>query len=341
MFTILKGYISAMKTKIYIKMLFPLSLFGLIFRILEILFAIEPSSGFYYLDSFIPLLCNIYIFLVIAFFISEIFLTKAESKSIRKRLGAIKIADKIFMIASAVFILGSALQNLLVEYQINFSYDSIKDLFSDFKIYILILAVLSCVFIVFFASDPKKYSTSSFMSILSLSLTFYYVLRLFTRFLDMNEILSKAYSTHTILLIGFIVLSLLNFSKILAGLRAKKFFVAFGLCTVFLAVLHLAEFVIYFFPGNPYNIPVDSIFAYIADFLVSLVILRLIIIVSKKQDKTEKNISLSSNERISDNDVSNESDSDNTFIDEKENNEINPPQNDNNNDDQSLNTENI
>ena len=45
----------------------------------------------------------------------------------------------------------------------------------------------------------------------------------------------------------------------------------------------------YFFPGNPYNIPVDSIFAYIADFLVSAVILRFILIVSKKQDKSEKN----------------------------------------------------
>ena len=278
-----------MKTKIYIKMLFPLSFFGLIFRILEILFAIEPSSGFYSLDSFIPLLCNIYIFLVIAFFISGIFLTKTESKSIRKRLSAVNIADKVIMIASAVFILGSALHDLLVEYQINFSYDSIKELFTDSKIYILILAALSCVFIVFFASDPKRYSSSSFMSILSLSLTFYYVLRLFTRFLDMNEILSKAYSTHTILLIGFIVLSQLNFSKIMAGLRSKKYFVAFGLSTVFLAILHLAEFVMYFFPGNPYNIPVDSIFAYIADFLVSAVILRFILIVSKKQDKSEKN----------------------------------------------------
>ncbi len=278
-----------MKTKIYIKMLFPLSFFGLIFRILEILFAIEPSSGFYYLDSFIPLLCNIYIFLVIAFFISGIFLTKTESKSIRKRLSAVNIADKVIMIASAVFILGSALHDLLVEYQINFSYDSIKELFTDSKIYILILAALSCVFIVFFASVPKRYSSSSFMSILSLSLTFYYVLRLFTRFLDMNEILSKAYSTHTILLIGFIVLSQLNFSKILAGLRSKKYFVAFGLSTVFLAILHLAEFVMYFFPGNPYNIPVDSIFAYIADFLASAVILRFILIVSKKQDKSEKN----------------------------------------------------
>jgi hypothetical protein len=274
-----------MKTKIYTKMLLPLSIFGLLFRTLEILFAIEPSSGFYYLESFIPLLCNIFIFLVIAFFISEIFLTKQESKTLRKRLGAISVPDKVIMIASAVFILGSALRDLLVEFEINFSYEKITDMFADSKIYILILAALSCIFIVFYVSDPRRYSVSSFMSILSLSLTFYYLLRLFTRFMDMNEILSKAYSTHTILLLGFIVLSCLNFSKLLAGLRVKRYFAAFGLCAFFLAVMHLVEFVIYFLPGNPYNVPVENMFSYIADFLVSLVILRFVILVSKKQDK--------------------------------------------------------
>ena len=292
-----------MKTKIYTKMLLPLSLFGIIFRILEILFAIEHSSGFYYLESFIPLLCNIYIFLVIAFFLSEIFLTKPETKSLRKRFGAVTVADRIVMILSAVFILGSALRDFLYEIEINFSYSSISDVFTDSKVYILIFAALSCVFIVFFTADPKRYSVSSFMAILSLSVTFFYLLRLFTRFLDLNEILSKAYSAHTILLLGFIVLSFLNFSKILAGLKAKRYFVAFGLCAVFLAVMHLAEFVLYFFPGNPYNIPVDNIFSYLADFLVAFLILRFIMLVSKKQDKSFKR-----NAEISDS-VSDDSDS--------------------------------
>ena len=256
-----------MKTKYYTKMLFPLSLFGIIFRILEIMFAIEPSSGFYYLESVIPMLFNIYVFLVIAFFLSEIFLIKTESKTVRKRLGAVTVFDRIVMIVAAVFILAGSLQDFLVELNVNFSYSSLADVFSDVKIYILILAGLSCISLVFFASDPKRYSTSSFMALFSLAITFYFLIRLFTRFLDLSDILSKAYSAHTILLLGFIVLAFLNFSKVLAGLFAKKYFIAFGLCSVFLAVLHIAEFAMYFIPGNPYNIPLDNIFSYIADYL--------------------------------------------------------------------------
>ena len=58
---------------------------------------------------------------------------------------------------------------------------------------------------------------------------------------------------------------------------------------MFLSVLHLAEFVMHFLPGNPYNITVDSIFSYIADFLVSFLIFRFIQLVSNKQDKKDKN----------------------------------------------------
>ena len=145
-----------MKTKIYTKMLLPLSLFGLLFRVLEIIYAIDPENGFYYLESFIPLLFNIYIFLVIAFFISELFLIKTESKSSRKRFGALGIPDKIIMISSAVFILGSALRDIFVESEINFSFENFTDLLLDTRFYILVFAVLTCVFIVFFASDPKR-----------------------------------------------------------------------------------------------------------------------------------------------------------------------------------------
>ncbi len=276
-----------MKTKYYTKMLFPLSLFGFIFRVLEIMFAIEPESGFYYTESVIPLLCNIYNFLVIAFFISETFLIKSENKSLRKRFGSISGVDKVLMLFAAVFILANALNNFLFELNINYSYGSVNDIFSASPVYVLIFAGLSCIFLVFFSSAPKKYATSSFMSILSLSITVYYLIRLFTRFLDLNEILSKAYGTYTILLLGFIVLSCMNFSKIIAGIFSKKYFIAFGLCTAYLAIIHLAEFIMSFLPDNPYNISVD-IFAYAADFFIAAVILRFVLVISKKIDKSEK-----------------------------------------------------
>lgn len=277
-----------MKTKYYTKMLLPLSIFGLIFRVLEIMFAIEPESGFYYTESVIPLLCNIYTFLVIAFFISETFLIKSENKTQRKRFGYVSTFDKVLMLLSAVFILANALNVFLFELNINYSYGSVADIFKASPVYVLIFAAISCLFIVFFASAPKKYSSSSFMSILSLSITVYYIIRLFTRFLDLNEILSKAYGTHTILLLGFIVLACMNFSKLLAGILSKKYFVAFGLCAVYLATVHLAEFVMYFLPGNPYNINVD-IFAYAADFFTAAVILKMVLLIAKKPDKVTNN----------------------------------------------------
>lgn len=273
-----------MKTKYYTKMLFPLALFGFIFRILEIMFAIEPESGFYYTKSVIPLLCSIYNFLVIAFFISGIFLIRPEQKTLRKRFGSISVFDKVSMLISAVFILANALNSFLFELNINYNYGSVSDIFSAAPVYVLIFAGLSCVFLVFFASAPKKYASSSLMSILSVSISIYYLIRLFTRFLDLNEILSKAYGTYTILLLGFIVLTCMNFSKIIAGMISRRHFISLGLSTVYLATIHLAEFVMYLIPGNPYNINVD-IFSYGADIFISVVILKLVLVISQKPIK--------------------------------------------------------
>ena len=79
----------------------------------------------------------------------------------------------------------------------------------------------------------------------------------------------------------------MNFSKIIAGIFSKKYFIAFGLCTAYLAIIHLAEFIMSFLPDNPYNISVD-IFAYAADFFIAAVILRFVLVISKKIDKSEK-----------------------------------------------------
>lgn len=283
-----KGYFYLMKTKYYTKMLFPLSLFGFIFRVLEIVFAVEPSSGFYYYESVIPLFFNIYLFLVIMFFLSEIFLVKSETKTLRKRLGGISVFDKVLFISASVFVLASALKDFLFELNINYSYASVSDVFSAAEVYVLILAALSVLFTVLFVADPQRYSSNAAMSILSLSFAIYYLVRMFMQFMDMSEILSKAYGAQLILLLGFMVLAFTNMSKILAGILAKRYFVAFGLCSVFLAAVHLPEFIMYFLPENPYNISVD-IFSYIADFLCAAVILRMLLIVSQKQDKPDKN----------------------------------------------------
>jgi len=277
-----------MKTKYYIKTLVPLCVFGVIFRILEIAFAIDPASGFYYSESIIPTVFGIYMVLVILFFVSGIFFTKSESKSQRKKLANIKPFDKVIILLTSVCILASSIKVFLTEWQTNNLYAGISDVFKDFPIYILITSFISCVFLIFFVTDPQKSVQSSASSVLSLALPIYYAIRLFQRFMNVNYILSKAYGTYLILFLGFIVLSLMNLSKILSGGKCKRVFVAFGFISVFFASIHLVEFIMSFLPQNPYNIDIsDSIITYMGDFLCAVMILRFSLLISKKTPKNK------------------------------------------------------
>jgi hypothetical protein len=246
-----------MKTKFYIKLLAPMCFFGFIFRLLEIIFAIEPETGFYVMHSYIPLLFNIYIFLVIAFFMTLLLFTPKEQKPIRSRFNKFTAGDNLIMLLSAVFILSSSMKNFFFNLFAEHKYGSFKDLFSDLSFLTFIFAILASIFIVQFVSSPKAVIKSSIIKILSLAFPLYYVIRLFNIFTDMGMLLSRAYGSFSIIFMSFMVLTVINLSEILVGAYTRKYFFAFGFCTVFLAVVRTAEFILSFIPGNPYNISID------------------------------------------------------------------------------------
>ena len=273
-----------MKIKYYIKLLLPLCCFGVIFRALAILFAIEPESGFFYLESVIPLLFNIYLFFVCAFYITVLFFAKPEAKSTRMRLAKTTRLDNFIILAAAVFILSANMKTFLTKIFINNEFASAVDVFKDVSLYMMIFSVFATWFLVAFATAPKKTIKSKVLVFFSLSLSLYYVVRLFCQFTDLSQILSKSYGTYTIIFIAFLTLATINLSKMLAGTLCRNMFIAFGLITSFMAFIHAVEFILAFIPGNPYNINIDML-TYLADIFVSMFILRLVIKLTKRNAK--------------------------------------------------------
>ena len=281
------GVFTQMKTKHYIKLLAPICVFGFIFRVLEIMFAIEPETGYFVTGSVIPLLFNIYIILAVLFFMSVIFFTKTEQKPVKNRFVKFTFTDNVFTMLSAVFILAGSLQTFVNKYFIDGTLTDFKVLFSDITFYTIVAAVLATFFLVQFATSPKSVAKSGFYTVLSLSVPIYYVLRLFVEFTDMSNILSHSYGTYTIVFLSFLTLAFINLSKVLAGSLCRKYLMAFSLCSVFMGAIHLAECVLAFIPGNPYNISINLL-TYLADLFICLMLVAIFMKVSKKQKISAK-----------------------------------------------------
>lgn len=272
---------SKMKTKHYIKLLAPISIFGFIFRILEIVFAIEPDTGYFVQGSVIPIIFNVYLILAVLFFMSIVFTTKTEQKPVKNKFVKFSFKDNLATMLSAVFILSSSMQIFLNKYFIDGLLDDYRALFRDISFYMIVAALLSALFLVQFATSPKLVCKSGFFTVLSLFVPIYYVLRLFIVFTDMSNIISHSYGTYTIVFLSFITLAFLNLSKVLAGSLCRKQLMAFSLCAVFMGAIHLAEFVMAFIPGNPYNISIDLL-TYLADLFICLMLIMIFLKVSKK-----------------------------------------------------------
>lgn len=276
-----------MKSKHYIKLLAPICAFGFIFRILEIVFAIEKGTGYYVSGSVIPLLFSIYIILGVMFFLSIIVFTKTEQKSVRTRFVKFTMVDNIFILLSAVFILAGSLQTFVTKYFIDGSISDVSVLFKDLSFYTIIVSLVATFFLVQFATSPKSVIKSNFYTVLSLAVPFYYLLRLFEEFTDMSKILSHSYGTYTVVFLSFIALSFINLSKLIAGTLSRKYLMAFSLCSVFMCAIHIAEFILYFIPGNPYGISINLL-TYLADISISIVLLIILLKISKKQKINKK-----------------------------------------------------
>lgn len=287
-----------MKTKYYIKLLAPICFFGFIFRLLEIIFAIEPESGFYVMNSYIPLLFNIYVFLVIAFFMSLLLFIPKEQKPVRSRFSKFTAGDNLIMLLSAVFILSSSMKNFFFNLFAEHKYSKFGDLFSDLSFITFVFAILTSIFIVQFVTSPKSVMKSTTIKIFSLAFPLYYVVRLFNVFTDMDLLLSKAYGSYSIIFMSFMVLAVINLSEILIGAFNRKYFFAFGFCTVFLSAVRSAEFILSFIPGNPYNISIDFL-EFCTDLFCSLTILISIIKLLRRPKTRRRTQELSSDDDFS------------------------------------------
>jgi|GEM_PF-691496 len=300
-----------MKTKHYLKVLIPLSLIMVIFRAIEIMFAIEPNTGFYVLGSIIPIIFNIFAFIGIIFFMSVVFLTPKETKTVRIRVSTFTKTDNAIFFVAAILILTISMRDVLFKFfqdSSDFHYTTTMSIFQDIDIYIMILAFLSSLFLITLVTNPKKAYKSPIILLLSLSFPFYYVLKLFKVFTDVDSLLSKAYSSFTILYMSFLVLALINFSKFLVGSLSKRFVLGFGWCAFFLVMLRLTDFVLMLFPNNPYNISMDGI-SFVSDLVNCLLMLLITAKLTKKVKSTKK-----STESVIDENESNEPESEPEII---------------------------
>ena len=218
---------------------------------------------------------------------SIIFTTRTEQKTIKNRFVKFTFVDNVFTMLSAVFILATNLHTFVAKYFIDGTLSDFTDIFKDISFYMIICSVLSVFFLVQFATSPKTVNKNGFFVVLSLFVPIYFVLRLFIEFTDMSQLLSHAYGTYTIVFLCFITLSFINLSKVLAGSFCRKYLMAFSLCSVFMGAIHLAECVLSFIPGNPYNISIEPL-AYLADFFICLMLISIFMKIIKRQKVSAK-----------------------------------------------------
>ncbi|MGN0989177.1 MAG: hypothetical protein ACI4N6_02575 [Eubacteriales bacterium] len=270
-----------MKAKHYLRLLAPLCIFGFAFRILEIIFAIEPQTGFYVNGSVIPTLFNVYVIIASLFLLSSIIFVKKETKPVRARLASFGKIESFVSLMSAVFFLSATMQQILLNIVSIKKYSSFTDVLKDLEIYEFVVAVLAALFLVHLSSSPKKAIKNKFYIVISLACPLFCLLRLLEIFTDLSQILSRAYGDYSIIFLAASALAYMNLSKIIAGNRARKYMVGFGMTAVFFGGIRLADLVMRILPNDPYNISLDILMGF-ADVFSALFILVIVIKVIRK-----------------------------------------------------------
>ncbi len=243
-----------MKSKYFSKLVFPLSVFCAVFRILELVFSVEYVSGsyFYKNDSLIPVFFDIFICVCLIFFLSFSVIAFFKQKNIKSqqkketqsKLNLIKkttISEYILYSVSAVCLLIFGLQ-LFFNNVLNKDY---KTLISTFTPYIIIFCLLSIVFIIKFASSPQKTSSNKIISILSFSPIIFYILIIFDKFIACQGIINTVFLTFEFSLLCSLMLTLLSIPKLYLEDKVKYRFLSLSMCSVILSVVKLTDAILY------------------------------------------------------------------------------------------------
>ena len=278
-----------MKVKHYAILLAPLCVVGAAFRFMEIIYAIEPESGFYVQHNPIPVIFNIISLIAALFFLSVLIFVPKEKKSINRRFSRILIIERIAMMTCSIVITASSLKNFLDKVLNQSRYTSISVIFKDLDFYALIFSLLAAFFVVAYVTSPRKVMKSTFFKLISLSFALYYVIRLIMIFIDSSSLLSRAYGAYTILFLSFASLFFINFSKMLIGTPSKKFILAFGFSSVYFGCVRIADTILMALPKNPYNIQ-GNLLVYISDLFTVLAILAIVLRIVVRRRRREVNI---------------------------------------------------
>lgn len=282
-----------MKVKYYFFSLIPISIIAFIMRLFELTLSVEPSTGFYVQKSIYPIIFNVYCILVCLFFLSVLIVMKKEKKPVYRKYYKLNKPEKITILIASIFILASSIQNFIL-YLLDKEKVSTTHSFFCFDFFIMLIAIMTVLFAVLYATSSKSVIKSPFMSGLSIIFTIYYIIRLFDVFVDPATMLTKAYTSFAILFLGTTAIFFMNFSKMLAGTPSKKLLLTFGLCSLFFGCIRFAELILRILPSNPYQIS-ENILVYLADTAILIVevftLLRLFKKVPKKLIRCSTNLS--------------------------------------------------
>lgn len=263
-----------MKAKNYLFLLFPITLIGLVFRTFELIYGVEPDTGFYVSGSYLYIFFNVFILIGTLFLLSYIFVFKKDTmikqSTIEAAFEKSLSPSSVLLGLSAVAILSSSLRKFMLFY-LREDFHSFKNIVLSYDFFIFLFGILSAVFLVAFATDAMRCVKSSALNVLSFSLVVYYVIRMFEVFSSPSSILSRAYDSFTILSLGFTVLFFMNFSKMLVGMKSKRYLVSFGMITFFFGIIRAVDLVLFFVDGTRFNISVDPVTA-TADIIVSVTV---------------------------------------------------------------------
>ena len=286
-----------MKAKNYLYILFPLTVVGIIFRAVELLYGVEADTGYYIRGSKLYIYFNIFILVGVLVLLSQM-IWRVKSKVVPKK-SVTRVCPDPFSFSGIMFLLsavGVAVSSFIRVYTTNSvikrfisgtAGTTVKDVLADFDFWILLFGILSAVIFVVFAVDPKKCVNNMFCNVLTLAPVIYFALRTLDLFSEKSSILSRAYDSFTILALGFLVLFFMNFAKMIVGMPSRKALFAFGSVAFFLGIIRAVETVLYFIGSNKFNVDVEPATA-VSDIIVCVCVCVILIRLNILPETREK-----------------------------------------------------
>lgn len=275
-----------MKTKIYFLALLPVAFVGFVLRIFQLLNGIEPDTAFFRENEPINTVFLVWIAAATLFFLSAAVLTKPEKKSLGRALLRIHGAEKTVLLLFGVVILAEVLflyyDKVLAQHASSF-----QEMVLNLDFLRSVVAVLSVAFLSAFISAPKQFGKATCFKVLSLALTLHYGLQMLDLFIN-ESMIRLSYKALDVLLYTSAMLFFFSFTKALSGLYARRGLCTFGCCTVFFAVVRMANLVVVLI--HPSYTLSTSILSMVADLFLIVVVALLMTKPLQRRKKKPKDL---------------------------------------------------